>query len=62
MYNISTKIIYVLDVENERRTVMENYVSAELNVVALAAADTISSSVQITPDENELPVDTITRV
>ena len=41
---------------------MENYVSAELNVVALAAADTISSSVQITPDENELPVDKILRV
>ena len=62
MYNISTKIIYVLDVENERRTVMENYVNAQLDVVTLASADTISSSVQITPDENELPVDTITRV
>lgn len=62
MYNISTKIIYVLDVENERRTVMENYVNAQLDVVTLASADTISSSVQITPDENELPVDKIVRV
>ena len=41
---------------------MENYISAELDVVALAAADTISSSVAITPDENELPVDVIVRV
>ena len=41
---------------------MENYISAELDVVALAAADTISSSVAITPDENELPVDVIARV
>lgn len=62
MYNISTKIIYALDVENERRTVMENYVNAQLDVVTLASADTISSSVQITPDENELPVDKIVRV
>ena len=36
---------------------MENYVSAELEVVAIAAADTISASVVITPGENELPVD-----
>ena len=41
---------------------MENYISAELNVVDVAVADTISSSVQITPDENELPVDQITKV
>ena len=41
---------------------MEKYIGAELDVVTLAAADTISSSVQITPDENELPVDTIVRV
>ena len=36
---------------------MENYVSAELEVVAVASADTISASVEITPGENELPVD-----
>ena len=36
---------------------MENYVNAELEVVAIAAADTISASVVLTPDENELPVD-----
>jgi len=36
---------------------MENYVNAELEVVAIAAADTISASVVITPGENELPVD-----
>ncbi len=36
---------------------MENYVSAELEVVAVAAADTISASVAITPGDNELPVD-----
>ena len=41
---------------------MENYINAELDIVALAAADTISSSVAITPDENELPVDVIARV
>ena len=41
---------------------MENYINAELDVVTLAAADTISASVQITPDENELPVDKIVRV
>ena len=36
---------------------VENYVNAELNVVTLASADTISSSVQIPSDENELPID-----
>ena len=36
---------------------MENYVNAELEVVALNAADTISVSVEITPGANELPVD-----
>ena len=36
---------------------VENYVSAELDVVTLASADTISSSVQIPSDENELPID-----
>jgi hypothetical protein len=36
---------------------MENYVNAELEVVALTAADTISSSVEITLGENELPLD-----
>lgn len=36
---------------------MENYVSAELEVVAVASADTISSSVEITLGENELPLD-----
>ena len=41
---------------------MENYINAELDVVTLAEADTISASVQITPDENELPVDKIVRV
>ena len=36
---------------------MEKYTNAELEIVALTSADTISSSVQIPPDENELPVD-----
>ena len=36
---------------------MENYVNAELEVVALTSADTISASVEITLGENELPVD-----
>ena len=36
---------------------MENYVSAELEVVAVASADTISSSVEITLGANELPLD-----
>ena len=36
---------------------MENYVNPELSVVDVAAADTISVSVVITPDENEFPVD-----
>jgi hypothetical protein len=36
---------------------MENYVSAELEVVSIASADTISASVAITTGDNELPVD-----
>ena len=36
---------------------MENYVSAELEVVAVASSDTISASVEIAPGENELPID-----
>ena len=36
---------------------MENYVSAELEVVGLCTADTISASVEISSDENELPID-----
>lgn len=41
---------------------MENYISADLIVVDVAKADTISSSIAIPPDENELPTDQITRV
>ena len=41
---------------------MENYVNAQLDVVTLVSADTISSSVQIDTDENELPMDKIVRV
>ena len=47
---------------NRKENNVENYVNAELDVVTLASADTISSSVQITPDENELPIDKIIRV
>ena len=36
---------------------MEIYTNAELEVVALASADTISASVEVAPGENELPVD-----
>ena len=36
---------------------MNNYVSAELEVVNFVSADTISASVEVTPGENELPVD-----
>ena len=36
---------------------MEIYTNAELEVVALTSADTISASVEVTPGENELPVD-----
>ncbi len=36
---------------------MEIYTNAELEVVALASADTISASVEISSDENELPID-----
>ena len=35
---------------------MENYVTAELEIVALASAETISAS-NIVPGENELPID-----
>ena len=42
---------------NRKENNVENYVNAELDVVTLASADTISSSVQIPTDENELPVD-----
>lgn len=37
---------------------MENYVNAELEIVALATADTISASSIITGD-NELPIDPV---
>ena len=36
---------------------MENYVSAELEVVALSIFDFISASIEIELDENELPLD-----
>ena len=36
---------------------MENYVNAELEIVKLAAIDTISSSIEIEREENELPID-----
>ena len=36
---------------------MDNYVSAELEVVNFVSADAISASVEVTPDENELPID-----
>ena len=36
---------------------MENYVNAELEIVAVAAKDTISASIEIELDENELPID-----
>ena len=35
---------------------MENYTNAELEIVALASAETISAS-NITPGDNELPID-----
>ena len=35
---------------------MENYTNAELEIVALASAETISAS-SIQPGENELPID-----
>lgn len=35
---------------------MENYVIAELEIVALAAAETVSAST-IVPGDNELPID-----
>ena len=37
---------------------MENYVNAELEIVALAAGDTISAS-SINTGENELPIDPV---
>ena len=39
---------------------MENYISADLIVVDVAKADTISTSIEIPSDENELPTDKIT--
>ena len=36
---------------------MENYVSAELEIVAIASQDTISISIEIELGEDELPVD-----
>jgi hypothetical protein len=36
---------------------MEKYTNAELEVVAVASADTISASVEITLGANELPID-----
>ena len=36
---------------------MENYVNAELDVVSFVSADAISASVEVTPDDNELPID-----
>ena len=35
---------------------MENYVVAELEIVALASAETVSAST-IVPGDNELPID-----
>ena len=36
---------------------MEKYTNAELEIVALTSADTISSSIEIILGENELPLD-----
>ena len=36
---------------------MENYVTCELEIVALASAETISASTTIVPGDNELPID-----
>ena len=36
---------------------MENYTAAELEIVVVAAKDTISASIEIELDENELPID-----
>ena len=36
---------------------MENYTVAELEIIAVAAKDTISASIEIELDENELPID-----
>lgn len=56
-------IILRLIKNTERKNLkMENYISADLIVVDVAVADTISSSIAIPPDENELPTDQITRV
>ena len=41
---------------------MEKYTNAELEIVALTSADTISASVEISLGENELPVDKYWRV
>ena len=35
---------------------MNNYVNAELEIVAIATQDTITTS-NVTPDNNELPLD-----
>lgn len=35
---------------------MNNYVNAELEIVAIAAQDTLAAS-NVTPDNNELPID-----
>ena len=37
---------------------MENYVTAELEIVALASAETVSAST-IVPGDNELPIDPV---
>ena len=36
---------------------MEKYTSAELDVVALTNAETVSTSSTVAPGENELPID-----
>ena len=41
---------------------MENYVSAELEVVALSQIDALSASIEIDRGENELPVDRYSNV
>ena len=56
MYNIHEIIIKITRVA-QKECFMENYVVAELEVVAVATADTISSSFQIPSGENELPID-----
>ena len=36
---------------------MQNYVNAELEIVDVATIDTISASIEIEREENELPID-----